>query len=165
MAMQQLTTADLQSDAGQMFRLALGRAGSARSTDVGRQSEHPSFLNVVPSARTEEQQHAEGARSFHIAPAQASAPVVHTELNRLVIGTISSYDDASVKCDIALGDKVVTIQLPRAIFPDVISYGLPISLEMIEDSGIRRPLVSVRKVAPESVEEIADRFDYILNAL
>lgn len=82
-----------------------------------------------------------------------------------VDGVIHTYNEISVKCELRVGEKTVYVELPRVLFPEKISHGLPINLEMIDEDGCRRPVIRARRISEESVAEIAGEFDAILGAL
>lgn len=82
-----------------------------------------------------------------------------------VAGVVISYDEASVRCELNISERVVTVQLPRTLFPENIRYGFPISLEMIEEGGFRKPKISPRQIEKSGAAAIAAEFDSILSAI
>lgn len=79
-----------------------------------------------------------------------------------VSGAVLQADEMSVKCELYLNASHVEVQLPRILFPEKISYGLPISLKMVEDDGIRQPRITVRKADTEKFKELKAEIAAIL---
>lgn len=88
--------------------------------------------------------------------------VPRTGLKDAVDGVIIKYDDITVKCNLMIDGQSIQIQLPRALFPEEITYGLPISLAMVSENGVRRPEISLRKLPSGTSIKISKEFDDIL---
>lgn len=81
-----------------------------------------------------------------------------------VDGIVIRFDDVSVRCELKVGNSQVPVLLPRALFPTELRCGLPISLEMLEESGVRKPSISIRELDFAANANIAAEFDEILAA-
>lgn len=161
----QVTNSEFLADSGRRYSISTSIRGIPTRTEVERKAERQSILSISPSLSTEELPVAEGAKSFRFSTAESPTTPVEKALNKFVNGVVSSYDETSVQCDLRLADTKVAIQLPRALFPEHIRYGLPIRLEMIDDNGIRRPSITIREIDPGNAADISREFDAILEAL
>ena len=105
------------------------------------------------------------AKTFKLPLEKQPIPAVQAQAKKSVDGVILSEDDATVKCELYIDHRTVTVQLPRALFPDSVYHGLPIKLEMIEESGIRKPKISVLEIEKKNTAKIAAEFDSIINSI
>lgn len=123
------------------------------------------IIGALGVAKTEVRPVDKSAQGFRLTVAPTAVRAVDKNLKKSVDGVIASYDDVSVNCELRLSDKSVSVQLPRALFPDQIRYGLPVSVEMSDVEGIRRLVVTLRKFEPSANSAIAKEFDMILDQL
>lgn len=105
------------------------------------------------------------AKTFKLSLEKQPTPVVQAKLKNSVEGVIINENEATVKCELYVDHRSVIVQLPRAIFPESIYHGLPIALEMIEDSGIRKPKISVLEIVKKDTAKISAEFDAIINSI
>lgn len=135
-------------------------------TDVGNTiRQQRSIFRSAPSWETGAEVIDDGAHRLRLSASETAVPTEKKELKKSVDGVVGKYDEITVNCDLRLGDKLVTIQLPRALFPNELFYGLPITVEMTEEGGIRRPIITARQIDPATTEAMAKEFDAILEQL
>jgi hypothetical protein len=134
-------------------------------TDVGNAVRQRDIFRSTPSWETGAEVIDDGAHRLRLSTSERVVPTEKKELKKAVDGVVGKYDEITVNCDLRLGDRLVTIQLPRALFPQELSYGLPITVEMIEDGGIRRPVITTRQIDRAATEAMAKEFDAILEQL
>lgn len=165
--MQIQTTASEHSNAS-ILRYGFGGQNSSlgfglTDINISKQRQNP----LVPTAKplTEEEAGTLSAKIFTFPIEKQHAKVAPLVAKNYVEGVVLSNDEISVRCELTVNGKVVEIQLPRSLFPESITYGLPINLKMVDEGGIRRPLITLRKIDDNSTANIADEFDSILNAL
>lgn len=84
------------------------------------------------------------------------------EQKQFVDGVVIRFDDASVECELTVASGPLALQLPRALFPAELRCGLPISLQMVEENGVRKPFIIVREIHAEDNADILAEFDTIL---
>jgi len=118
-----------------------------------------------PIFRTEKNVESENALALKLAHSEERAPVIENKLRNYVEGVIQTYDDVTVRCELNVEGRPVIVQLPKALFPEEIRYGLPIKLEMAEANGIRRPIVTVRPIQESDTSDIAAEFDALLGPI
>lgn len=162
--MQQITTVEIPNSSVLRYQLD-GQGSNFGSTNSNISKEHKNSLAPALNLLTEEEAGLSTAKIFKFPteiPQKKVAPVVTKDY---VEGVVISHDEISVCCELIVNDKAVEIQLPRSLFPKNTYYGLPINLQMVDDGGIRRPLVVIRKIDEKRNADIADEFDLILNAL
>lgn len=165
MAATQETSADSSGDTRSYAFQA--NANKLIRTEVGKQLERAATkLFVAPAECTEVALAGEFEGLRHRTSDLPRSTTYGSEPSRSIDGVVSSYDEASVKCRIRLiNGEVVAIQLPRALFPDVIFYGLPIRLEMIDDHGIHRPSITIREANTGNSAAIETEFNALLDRL
>jgi hypothetical protein len=164
MATQHTNAETLTQNPFQGTILRTGKTADTR-TDVDSRSRRPNILIVAPSNSTEELPKATDVKSLKITSAKAPTQTELQANDKSIQGVVCSYDEISVQCTMRIEATEATIVLPRSLFPGHIRYGLPISLEMIEHNGIRRPSISLREIEPQSTGDIAREFDEIINSL
>ena len=131
------------------------------ATDLEHETES-NWLKPIPNNRALSQSSKLKGRSISLV-SETVKPVVPVESQQSqVSGVVLQVDEMSVKCELYLGASNVEVQLPRALFPEKISYGLPISLEMVEDNGIRQPQITVRKADTKKLKELKAEIAAIL---
>ena len=144
-------------------------AGSriARYVETGIEGgeKQTTLFRPPPRKRTDSGFAGDDTKRLRIVSAQVARPAAREAVARSVDGVIGKYDDVSVTCELRLATGTVAVQLPRSLFPEELRYGLPISLSLDEVGGIRRPVVAVRRVAPEAVADLAREFDDVLSKL
>ncbi len=86
---------------------------------------------------------------------------VHPQQSQ-VAGAVLQVDGVSVKCELQVDARNVQVQLPRALFPETISWGQPIWLKMIEVDGIRQPIITIRQADAEKFKGLKAEIDDIL---
>jgi hypothetical protein len=145
------------------YRAAM--AGSMTSTDAVRSRQLNHFLIPRRTGGTDAISHDEATRSLKIVANENPVVAEGKSLKKSVDGVVGKYDEVSVTCDLRLGEKTVHIQLPRALFPDELRYGLPVSVQMMDDGGVRRPAVSIREVDPQATTAVAAEFDALIEKL
>lgn len=94
-------------------------------------------------------------------PMQVALPLQKSTVDGSVIG----IDDASVKCELYLERGIVAINLPKVFFPPGIEYGAPVSIAMDESDGIRKPVVTMRRINPDALEAESREIDAIVDSL
>lgn len=123
-------------------------------TTISEREPEPNWLKPTPGNRTLPESSRLKGRQISLAVEEVG-PVAPVEPQQSqVSGVVLQADETSVKCEIYLDASNVQVQLPRALFPEKISYGLPILLEMIEDRGIRQPRISMRQADTEKFKEL-----------
>lgn len=161
---QTTTVGEFSAGPSRRYSLSDLMSDSVSCTQGVRESRRANILAIVPSYDTEPQE-LEGSRRFWVQSTETPVPVAAAPISRSVDGVVDIYDEVSVQCRLRVGSSTVTIQLPRPLFPQAIRHGLPVSLEMIDDQGIRKPRISVREIQPHDVAGIAEEFDAIIAAL
>lgn len=165
MQVQTQTTVTDISDSSVLRYDFLAQAPSFERTSSNPSRERQSLLSPALKHSTEEELGIPTAKIFSFPIEKPYINVAPAQAKNYVTGVIVSYDEISVKCEMNVDEKVVSIQLPRSLFPEVIHYGLPINLKVIEEDGFRRPVITLRKIDEKSTADIAAEFDSILNAL
>jgi hypothetical protein len=143
-------------------RNSTGRGGT--SLEMPRERRNPLIADFGSSTAVAWADEIATAKIFSFPLEKPVRNVAPALLRKQVDGVVITYDEASVKCELNIGERVVSVQLPRALFPEKIQYGLPISLEMSEEGGFRKPKISTRQIDENSTSEIAAEFDSILSA-
>lgn len=139
-------------------------------SDLGRTNfvvdqKRQSSLIPSPKDLTEEEFEISTAKIIKFPTEKVSEIVAPKKTKNFVEGVVVSYDEGSVRCNLDVSGKITSIQLPRSLFPENIRYGMPINLEMINESGFRKPLITIRKIDVKSAEKVAEEFDSIIKAL
>lgn len=79
------------------------------------------------------------------------------------IGSVVSFDDESVICEVSSGAGPMRVALPRCHFPEDVRFGLPIEISVETVQGIRRPVVRLRATEKREndalTRELADLID------
>ena len=103
---------------------------------------------------------------FELVENQTEKLVTKAEPKNYVEGIVLSVDGVVVLCSLKIDNsQLVEVELPRVLFPKDIEFGSAISLEMLEENGIRKPYVSIRKFDNPEKSELVDRLETMIQAL
>jgi hypothetical protein len=119
------------------------------------------WLKSTDNSNVTKPRNIQKSRSIAIA-SQNDVPSKRPDCQSSVNGVILQANEITVKCELDLGGKHIDVQLPRNLFPEAITYGQPIILEMIEEHGIRRPRISLRQPNFEKFKDLRDKAVAIL---
>ena len=90
---------------------------------------------------------------------------IPTEQNREVLlenidGAVIGIEKKSIFCELFTSPAHRFVHLPSSLFPiDDISIGLPINISIDKSSGVRRPVISIRKLDRKLWEKDLKEFD------
>lgn len=160
----QTTMTDISNASVLRYDLGLRDSGfGLTSSTISKERKSSLVPTLKPS--TEEELGLPTARIFTFSLEKPHVKVAPLAAKNYVEGVVISYDEISVKCELIVSGKVVSIQLPRVLFPDSIHYGLPVNIEMVDENGFRKPLITIRKIEEKNTAKIAEEFESILAAL
>lgn len=80
-----------------------------------------------------------------------------------VNGSVLAIDEANATCEIYLRRGNTEIYLPLNLFPEPPIYGMTFSLSVDEASGIRQPVVKLRKPNLENLSDDNKKMDALIN--
>lgn len=138
---------------------------SRKVTEQNIAREYKNLLMPQPRRLTEDNAGLVTGKIISYPKAIQSVNDISKKSKNYVEGVVTSHDEISVKCDLIVNEKNISIQLPRSLFPQKIFYGLPINLEIINESGFRKPLITIREINQKNNKKIAEEFDLILGEL
>lgn len=138
---------------------------SRKGTEQNISREYKNSLMPQPRYLTEDNAELVTGKIISYPKAIRIVSVIPKKNKNYVEGVVTSHDETSVKCDLIVNEKNISIQLPRSLFPEKIFYGLPINLEIINESGFRKPLITIRGINQRNNGKIAEEFDLILGKL
>lgn len=106
------------------------------------------------------------AMDMLIQPARVAAePAAVAGPQQSVDGTVIGVGNNTVRCELSVDGRFMQVQLPLALFPEDVSFGTPIRVEMASVGGYRMPQVSLREIDRNALRESDDELDHLLEAL
>ncbi len=148
-------------ESGLKNRISFLSAPSSETSSTSMSST-PSFFSPVSENVTETKAREEDSgRLFRISFEEDSCeniqPAALDVSSKSVNAVVTGIYKESVLYRVQLGDdEYVEIKLPRALAPDNIFWGMPVSIELDRSTGYVRPVIKERQAPPVDTEELSE---------